>query len=60
MAEWKDEQYNEERKNFLEKAERYLKNTLYDRVEIKVFGTLIPSIVSKKEFIDNFKKALDE
>ena len=40
---------------FMEKAEKYLKNTLYDRVEIKVFGTLIPSIVSKKEFIDNFK-----
>ena len=40
---------------FMEKAERYLKNTLYDRVEIEVFGTLIPSIVSKKEFIDNFK-----
>lgn len=46
--------------DFLEKAERYLKYTLYDRVEIKVFGTLITSIVSKKEFIDNFKKYMQD
>ena len=45
---------------FMEKAERYLKNTLYDRVEIKVFGTLIPSVVSKKEFIDNFKNYMQD
>lgn len=40
---------------FMEKAERYLQYTLYDRVEIEVYGTLIPDIICKKGFIENFK-----
>jgi hypothetical protein len=49
------EGYDQAIQDFLEKAERYLKYTLYDRVEIEVFGTLIPSIVNKKAFIEDFK-----
>ena len=41
--------------DFMEKAERYLQNTLYGRVEIEVYGTLIPDIICKKGFIENFK-----
>jgi len=52
FAEWQKQKSTQD---FLEKAERYLKHTLYDRVEIEVFGTLIPSIVNKKAFIENFK-----
>lgn len=55
-AEW---QKKKSMQDFLGKAERYLNYTLYDGVEIKVFGTLIPSIVSKKEFIDNFKNYIE-
>lgn len=39
---------------FIEKVARFLENNLYDRVEIQVFGTLIPSLTSKKAFIDEF------
>lgn len=52
--------YDQAMQDFLEKAERYLKYTLYDRVEIEVYGTLIPSIVNKKEFIDNFKNYMQD
>lgn len=47
--------YDQAMKDFLKKAEGYLNYTLYDTVEIKVFGTLIPDIIDKKKFIGNFK-----
>ena len=47
--------YDQAMKDFLEKAEGYLKNTLYDRVEICAYGTLIPSLVGKTDFIEQFK-----
>ena len=49
------EGYDQAMQDFLEKAERYLQNTLYGRVEIEVYGTLIPDIICKKGFIENFK-----
>ena len=47
--------YDQAFQDFMEKAERYLQNTLYGRVEIEVYGTLIPDIICKKGFIENFK-----
>ena len=47
--------YDQAMQDFLEKAERYLNYTLYSRVEIEVYGTLIPDIICKKGFIENFK-----
>ena len=47
--------YDKAMQDFMEKAERYLQNTLYGRVEIEVYGTLIPDIICKKGFIENFK-----
>lgn len=41
---------------FIEKAARFLENKLYFRVEIQVSGTVIPSLTSKKVFIENFRK----
>lgn len=41
---------------FIEKVERFLENELYFRVEIQVSGTVIPSLTSKKVFIENFRK----
>ena len=49
------EGYYQAMQDFMEKAERYLQNTLYGRVEIEVYGTLIPDIICKKGFIENFK-----
>ena len=49
------EGYDQAFQDFMEKAERYLQNTLYGRVEIEVYGTLIPDIICKKGFIENFK-----
>jgi len=45
---------------FIEKMARFLEYKLYDRVEIQVFGTLIPSLTSKKAFIEDFKKYMEE
>ena len=41
---------------FIDKMARFLENNLYDRVEIQVLGTIIPSLTSKKAFIDDFRK----
>ena len=41
---------------FIEKVARFLKYKLNDRVEIRVAGTLIPSLTSKIAFIDEFRK----
>ena len=41
---------------FIEKMARFLENKLYDRVEIQVFCTVIPSLTSKKAFIEDFRK----
>lgn len=41
---------------FIEKVARFLEYKLNDRVEIQVWGTLIPSLTSKKAFIDEFRK----
>lgn len=41
---------------FIEKAARYLNHKLFDRVEVVTFGTMIESITSKEEFIDEFRK----
>ena len=49
------EGYDQAFQDFMEKAERYLNYTLYSRVEIEVYGTLIPSITNKKEFINDFE-----
>lgn len=43
---------------FIAKVERFLEYNLNDRVEIQVPGTLIPSLTSKKAFIEDFKKAI--
>lgn len=56
-AEW---QKQKDLQDFLEKAERYLNYTLYSRVEIEVYGTLIPSITNKKEFINDFKNYMKD
>ena len=45
---------------FIEKMARFLENRLYDRVEIRGFGTVIPSLTSKKEFIEEFKNYMKE
>jgi hypothetical protein len=39
---------------FIEKVARFLENKLYYRVEIQVWGTVFPSLTSKKAFIDEF------
>ena len=44
---------------FIDKVARFLENKLYDRVEIQVFGTIIPSLTSKKAFIDEFRKYME-
>ena len=41
---------------FIEKVARFLEYKLNDRVEIQVWGTLIPSLTSKKAFIEDFRK----
>lgn len=40
---------------FIEKVARFLEYKLNDRVEIQVEGTLIPSLTSKKAFIEDFR-----
>jgi hypothetical protein len=52
--------YDQAFQDFMEKAERYLQNTLYDRVEIEVYGTVIPNIIGKKGFIENFKNYMQD
>lgn len=44
---------------FVEKAARFLEYKLNDRVEIQVCGTLIPSLTSKKAFIEDFRKYIE-
>ena len=41
---------------FIEKAARYLNCRLYNRVEVVNFGTVLESIMSKGEFVDEFRK----
>ena len=41
---------------FIEKAANYLNYILYDRVEIKNPGKIIPSLCAKSEFIEDFKR----
>lgn len=43
---------------FIEKVARFLEYKLNDRVEIRGWGTLIPSITSKKAFIKDVKEYL--
>lgn len=40
---------------FIAKVERFLEYNLNDRVEIRVAGTLIPSLTDKKTFIEDLK-----
>lgn len=40
---------------FIENVANYLNYTLYDRVEIKNPGKIIPSLCAKGEFIEDFK-----
>lgn len=40
---------------FIEKVTNYLNYMLYDRVEIINPGTIIPSLCTKGEFIEDFK-----
>lgn len=48
------------RKNaFIRKVANYLNYMLYDRVEIKKPGTIIPSECTKCEFIERFKKHME-
>lgn len=44
---------------FVEKVERFLEYKLNDRVEIRVAGTLIPSLTSKIAFVEDFKKYME-
>lgn len=49
------------RKNaFIEKAADYLNYILYDRVEIKNPGKIIPSLCAKGEFIEDFKNYMKD
>lgn len=41
---------------FIEKVARFLEYKLNDRVEIRVAGTLIPSLTDKKTFIEDVKE----
>ena len=41
---------------FIEKMARFLEYKLNDRVEIRVAGTLIPSLTDKKTFIEDVKE----
>lgn len=41
---------------FIEKVARFLEYKLNDRVEIRVWGTLIPSLTSKKALIKEVKE----
>ena len=41
---------------FIEKVARFLEYKLNDRVEIRVTGTLIPSLTDKKTFIEDVKE----
>jgi len=45
---------------FIEKAANYLNYMLYDRVEIKKPGKIISSLLTKGEFIENFKKYMED
>ena len=45
---------------FIEKVANYLNYILYDRVEIKNLGKIIPSLCAKGEFIEDFKRYLKE
>lgn len=40
---------------FINKVANYLNNILYDRVEINKPGTIIPSLCTKGEFIEDFR-----
>ena len=46
--------------DFIKKATNYLNYMLYDRVEIKTPGTIIPSLLAKGEFIEDFKSYMKE
>jgi hypothetical protein len=41
---------------FIERAARYLNCRLYNRVEVVNFGTTLESIITKGEFVDEFRK----
>jgi hypothetical protein len=41
---------------FIERVARFLEYKLNDRVEIRVAGTLIPSLTNKQTFIEEFKQ----
>ena len=45
---------------FIEKVANYLNYMLNDRVEIRKPGTIIPSLLTKGEFIEDFKKHMEE
>ena len=45
---------------FIEKVARFLEYKLNDRVEIRVAGTLIPSLTDKKTFVEDFKKYMED
>lgn len=44
---------------FINKVTNYLSYMLYDRVEIKKPGKIIPSSFAKSKFIEDFKKYLE-
>lgn len=44
---------------FLKKAANYLNYRLYNRVEIKTAGKIIPSLCAKGEFIEDFIKYME-
>jgi hypothetical protein len=45
---------------FINKVANYLNYVLNDRVEIKTLGTMIPSLLTKGEFVEDFKKYMEE
>ena len=45
---------------FIEKAANHLNYILYDRIEINNPGTIIPSLCTKGEFIEDFKKYVEK
>ena len=48
--------WSEEDDAFIEKATRYLNNKLYNRVEVVNFGSTFESIITKEEFVNEFRK----
>lgn len=59
MAQWKDEQFTKEKQQTIEKACEFLKNHTHTRNE-GATHCVVSNGETQDDFIDNFKKAMEE